>query len=1018
MPPSSKRPLLVAVVIVALTLTGWRVGALATPADEGHWRSLNAASMEALREGDFARGAAAAEKALALARGLFGPRHPSTLTSMNNLAALYRAQGRYGEAEPLYRETLQLSREVLGPRHPNTLGSMNNLAALYDSQGRYRDAEPLYLEALKLSRAVLGPRHPNTLSSMNNLAFLYSGQGRYGEAEPLYRETLQLRRNVLGPRHPHTLQSMNNLAKLYGDQGRYGEAEPLYRETLQLSREALGTRHPSTLTSMNNLAYLYRAQGRYGEAELLYRETLQLSREVLGARHPNTLSSMNNLVNVYEGQGRYGAAEPLYRETLQLRREVLGPRHPDTLNSMNNLAALYSGQGRYGEAEPLYRETLQLRREVLGPRHPDTLQSMNNLATLSVSQGRYGEADPLYHETLQLRREVLGPRHPDTLQSMNNLAFLYRAQGRYGDAEPLYREALELNGEVLGPDHPSTLVYQVNGATNLAALGRVGEAGRQLRAMELPVLTWLGAELYSSEAAGVRAGLVTSQASFQHVVLSLALLPKAGPAEAALAASVVLRLKGLQAEEEACLAGIVRRGADPRARDIAGRIADLRRSLAAAFHGNASAEQIATLTRTLESDELALGRVSRAYAQHLQVRDVNLADLQAAVPPRRALLEIREYQPLDFRRGLYGASRWAGILVTADGIVVRDLGPAEGTGARAEALLGDAASPAGRAATTDLHAQLLAPFAAELAGMERLYLAPDGVLNLVPFAALRGPDGRRLAEMQDVRLLQTGRDLLRQDADQPAKGLLALGGIDFGAAAAPIRQASAILPGSDLATATTRAAGALAAGFRPLPASAEEVNAIAGLYRRARRDESVNVLEGSEASETRLLTLSSPPRVLHLATHGFYRARTEPLDRPMLLAGIALAGANQALGDPDRDGILHAIEAQGLNLEGTELVVLSACETGQGQIDYGEGLSGLVRALRTAGARFVLVTLRTVDDAGASAFIQRFYFYWLTQTGPSDPAAALRAAQREAITDNANGTHTDTTWTLFTLVGG
>ena len=181
-----------------------------------------------------------------------------------------------------------------------------------------------------------------------------------------------------------------------------------------------------------------------------------------------------------------------------------------------------------------------------------------------------------------------------------------------------------------------------------------------------------------------------------------------------------------------------------------------------------------------------------------------------------------------------------------------------------------------------------------------------------------------------------------------------------------------------------------------------------------RRDEPVELWSEHDASEARLKALPRPPRVLHLATHGFYRAADRPQDRPMLLAGVALADANRALREAGEDGILYAIEAQGLNLEGTELVVLSACETAQGQIDYAEGVSGLVRAFRTAGARYVLVALRPVGDQSASSFMQRFYYHWLAQAG-SDPAAALRAAQVEAIT--APEPH-DPTWAYFSLIGG
>jgi CHAT domain-containing protein len=320
-----------------------------------------------------------------------------------------------------------------------------------------------------------------------------------------------------------------------------------------------------------------------------------------------------------------------------------------------------------------------------------------------------------------------------------------------------------------------------------------------------------------------------------------------------------------------------------------------------------------------------------------------------------------------------------------------------------------------------LHRQLIEPLGAEVAGLDRLFIAPDGVLHLVPFAALRAPDGRRLAEAADIRLLQTGRDLLRPDHDRPARGLLALGGIDFDGpgqqlAAAPDRPDPVLGGAARPERLRSLAEDAFRAGFGRLEQSGPEVEAIADLYRTMRGDEPVQVWDGIGASEARLKALAPPPRVLHLATHGFYRRAAEPTDRPMLLAGVTLAGANRALRDAREDGILYAIEAQDLNLEGTELVVLSACETAQGQIDYGEGVSGLVRALRTAGARYVLVTLRPVWDRGAAEFMERFYHHWLRQPARSDPAAALRAAQVEAMAAGAAGG--PATWAHFVLVGG
>ena len=242
---------------------------------------------------------------------------------------------------------------------------------------------------------------------------------------------------------------------------------------------------------------------------------------------------------------------------------------------------------------------------------------------------------------------------------------------------------------MLGERHPNTLQVQLNGVVNLAALGRDMAAVRQLAAMEPQLLLWLGSELYSSELPRVRTHLVASQASYQDMAINLALHPNAAPEAARTAASVVLRFKGLQAEEEAYLAQIVRRGDDPKAQDLAREIATLRGRLARLFHGGGEAKEIEQLQRDLDAKELALGRVSRNYQRHLQVRNFSLRDLQQTLPDRTALLEIRQYRPLTFAPINFGAPHWAGLLLTRDSIRVLDLGPVAQTPEQIVAILAD-----------------------------------------------------------------------------------------------------------------------------------------------------------------------------------------------------------------------------------------------------------------------------------------------------------------------------------------
>ena len=259
---------------------------------------------------------------------------------------------RCGTCKDHYRDALSL--ELLGARLQaeranggSTPFTLSTLASELRVQGKYDEAEPLFREALGLTRATLGNRHPDTLASINNFGMLLRVKGDLDAAEPLFREALEVSREFLGDRHPdtHTLISISNLGELLRAKGDFAAAEPLSREALEMQRETLAERHPSTLASLNNLGRLLKEKGDLAAAEPLSREALEGRREKLGARHPDTLSSISNLGLLLMAKGDLAAAEPLLREALEGRREVLGARHPKTLATIKNLGAL-GGSGR------------------------------------------------------------------------------------------------------------------------------------------------------------------------------------------------------------------------------------------------------------------------------------------------------------------------------------------------------------------------------------------------------------------------------------------------------------------------------------------------------------------------------------------------------------------------------------------------------------------------------------------------------------------------------------------------
>jgi CHAT domain-containing protein/Flp pilus assembly protein TadD len=276
---------------------------------------------------------------------------------------------------------------MLGPQHPQTLITINNIGLLYQAQGRYGEAEQLFKRALSRQEQKLGTGHPDTLTSAHNLALIYLEQGRYGAAESLLKSTLSIEERVLSWNHPNRLITLNTLAGLYREQGRFVEAEPILKYVLSETERTLGAEHPDALTSANNLAELYIAEGRFGEAEPLLKRTLSASEHKLGAEHPETLVRVDNLGGLYFDEGRYSEAEPLVKRAMSARERLLGADHPDSLLSANNLAVLYMNRGVYAEAEPLLKRALSRSAELFGPLHPASIRSANNLAFLHFEQG-------------------------------------------------------------------------------------------------------------------------------------------------------------------------------------------------------------------------------------------------------------------------------------------------------------------------------------------------------------------------------------------------------------------------------------------------------------------------------------------------------------------------------------------------------------------------------------------------------------------------------------------------------
>ena len=403
------------------------------------------------------------------ARELIGSVETAVEAALLGWVASYDSQrGDFRRAELGQRQHWAACLRLFGPEHPETLGSMNNLAETLRELGDLAGSQDLHQEVLEVHQRLFGPEHPVTLRSMHNLALTLLPLGDAAGARDLNQQVVATRRQLFGPEHPATLGSMNTQAEALRTLGDLAGARDLHQEILDVHRRLFGPEHPATLGSMHNLALTLHALGDVAGARDLNQQVLDARRRLLGPEHPYTLIAMNNLAGTLHDAGDVAGALDLHQQVLDAQQRLLGPEHPATLTSMNNVAGNLYDAGDLAGARDLHRQALDARRRLLGPEHPDTLQSMHNLAFTMHDLGDVAAARDLNQQALDVYRRVLGQDHPSTLASMSNLAATRRDLGDLQGARDLLQQAMDASRRLLGDHHPATQTA----ADNLAAVQR------------------------------------------------------------------------------------------------------------------------------------------------------------------------------------------------------------------------------------------------------------------------------------------------------------------------------------------------------------------------------------------------------------------------------------------------------------------------------------------------------------------------------------------------------------------
>jgi CHAT domain-containing protein/tetratricopeptide (TPR) repeat protein len=977
---------------------------------------------------------------------------------MSDLAAVYDGAGVQPEARGANERALAIQERVLGPDHVDVAVTLGRLAGYFNYELReYETAESLYTLALSIQERAFGPDHRALTEVMYPYAHMLENMGRFEDAVAIQERDLAIRTNAYGANSPKLLGTLTRMAYCLRFVDRVADSESLLTRALAISEQEYGPDSFWTAYALRGLGIVYKDHGDFAEAEAVLRRSLSITGQVYGRGSARFAGSCITLGNVYLDQGRYADAARLYGQAIEIFEKLEKPNPVNVGVALYNLAHTYRDQGRYAEAEPLFTRAVELWTDTYGQDHYHVGGGLTELGFLYLRLGDVAKAESLFHRAIAIADVALGPQSFGAARARKGLGDVYLKRGLYAEAESYLMEALDIwndDPEALAEYLPLTLeslvkLYRCKGDPDvaLATARRAMEIRRSNFLDNVQVLSEKDAIAYSQFLRNAIYDYLTgfTDLGSNDEVLAGEVSDVLLSTKGQVSDGIFERQQGLVAETDPNIVAL--------AKELKAKKYQLSRLFVEGSGDDIDSYHslIDSLSGVVETLDAGLSRLSASYRRHQRSAEAGMGRIASMLPSNSVLVEFvrYNYRQLEPERMV---PRYVALILSNAGLeAIDDLGEsAEVDGLVDECknhLLGVASS--GRVPSiveqeeydrlsSEIYERIWRPVEQHVAGSDLVLVAPDGALNLIAFGALRTPDGQYLIEKHALHYLSAGRDLVRLEHEpEPAIGLFALGDPDYGALAAE-RVAALDTAGSGasgdsvvevaFATRNVRSScGELGEmEVAPLPGTRREVELVSERWAET-TTEPVVACYGEEASEEYFKAEAPGKRVIHLATHGYFlggACRPEGVgadfvgENPLLLSGLFLAGSNLHGESADSlgvdDGILTAYEVSAMDLEGTELVVLSACETGLGKVSEGEGVYGLRRAFQMAGARTVVSALWPVSDEATAEMMGELY----ARRDESLPEA-MRRAQIKRIEELRSGGQVDHpfTWGAFIALG-
>ena len=942
-------------------------------------------------------------RALTIRRNVLDENHKHIISSLDHLGLLYYRMGDYTKAISYYIQSADVIKVVYGENSEEYADELNMIGVQYFSSEIYDEAEQYYMQSADIYKHIRGENDVNYICALGNIAQVYNRRGEYAKAEQMFLNTLEHLTPITKENGHVYMSCINGLGNLYVNIGDYNNAEQCFIKAIDAAKTILGENHPNYVGFTSNLSRVYRLMGQFSKAESKMLQALQLASTIYGENHSDYALFLGEYGLLSLNMGDYSKAETNFRKALDIFRNALGEKSPSYALTLNSLGLVLWKKEDPVVARMYFSQAAEIQKEIFGENNAGYAEYVNNIGAMYEMQGDYEEAKKYYQQALNIRKIALGEENVGCAYLLHNMGSIHEHIEDYSMAEKYYIDAIRLCENAQGYDSQYTIyladlcgLYEKQRKFDIAEpyIMRVDSIDKNRYTQSLDFMTEKQRELYWNT---INDRFIKTYPDYtyryylQH------------PSISSFGYDNELFTKGLLLNSTNAINLSIQSSGDSLLIDNFNRLKTLKARIVALQEKNPQSPSIAFYQNQADSLEKEITKSSAAYRENQAMWQItwdsvrnNLNNSQVSIEYMVAPLNedstmycallLRDTCSRPIMIPLFNEPEVASLINTNTDFRTNFTYSMNGRGDELSQLVWGKVLP-------------------YIKKGETIYFAPSGLLHQLAIESMPYDSTHTMSDVYNmVRLSSTREIVLNKTADTHTTATL-YGGIQYNVDAEELLAESEAYSAKNLLASRGIEADTLNRGsVNYLAGTKTEVENINRMLRDNHLQ--VQLFTATNANEESFKALSGKHQnILHIATHGFYWSDSTaqkkdlftermtlldddkpqgPIIDPLNRCGLLMAGANLALQGhsnelPEgvQDGILTAKETSLLDLRDAGLVVLSACETGKGEIS-GDGVFGLQRAFKMAGVQTIIMSLWPVNDAATQMLMTEFYRNWIT----------------------------------------